>query len=1220
MRGTTGRTILTALAFVIFLGALSGCKKPAAEPPAALPVYASFRDIPGITAEEIGAIDKLRPEFAFFNYGMMKGPEAFENEGEIRGFSALFCSWLTELFGIPFRPSLYDWSELNADLENGRIDFTGELSENDERGRGFFMAGPIAERKLKYVRILNSLPFWEIAESRPLRFIFLNGATTAGHVARLSYYPFEAAYVDSVEAVYEMLESGIADAFFDEGNAEVVYYDYDDVVSEYFFPMIGIPVSLAARNPLFEPVVSAVQKAILSGGADRLAEMQKNGYQDYRKRMMLARLNEEERSFIESRPVIPFAAEYYNYPVSFYDRREGKWHGILFEILSEIETLTGLRFELVNDQNTTWPDLLKMLESGKAALISELIPTKEREGRFLWPATAVMTDYYALLSRSGAPDIGIDQVLNVRVGIPKDTAYAEVFHSLFPAHANTREYESSDECFRALDRGDVDMVISSQRRLLSLTNYSELSGYKANLVFDRASQAVFGFNKDQAVLCSIFDKAMKQIDVKSITGHWVNKTFDYNAKMAEKQRFWLSGVSGLLVCVLILLYVLFKIKYWEGMRLEKLVQERTDELALQSSTLNTMFDSMPDLIFCKDVDFKFTRCNRSLEEYFGFREEDIVGMDDAEGLKVPAEIAEVYREMDRKVVEENRMIIDEEMVPSPNGASQLFETKRVPLMQNGRLTGIMGIARNITQRKAMEEAAQAASRSKTIFLANMSHEIRTPLNAIIGMTNIGKSASDAERMIQCFSRIEDASHHLLGVISDNLDMSNIEANKFELSSSEFHFERMFQRVVNVVSFKIDEKRQKFKLYLDRDIPEFLIGDDQRLAQVITNLVENAVKYSPEEGSIRIGTYLIGEEDGLCTIKITVTDNGIGISKEQQAGLFRSFQQAEETIARKFGGTGLGLTISKNIIEMMGGSIWIESELGKGATFAFTFLARRGEAKEKKLLSHYAILKKIRVLAVDDDTDTLTFFKKVIPGLGAFCDTASSGEEALELVERGGVYDIYFIDWKLPGMDGIKLAGILGEKESGPERASIVMFSAASWSSIESEAKKANVNKFLSKPLFQFNIESCIYDILETNASKEADPPEEPGINYAGRRILLAEDVEINREIVLALLEPTMLEIDCAENGAEAVKMFSENPQKYDMIFMDVQMPEMDGLTATRAIRALDIPKAGTIPIIAMTANVFREDVEKCLDAGMNGHVGKPLDISIVLDKLRAYLA
>jgi signal transduction histidine kinase len=407
------------------------------------------------------------------------------------------------------------------------------------------------------------------------------------------------------------------------------------------------------------------------------------------------------------------------------------------------------------------------------------------------------------------------------------------------------------------------------------------------------------------------------------------------------------------------------------------------------------------------------------------------------------------------------------------------------------------------ERNAALDQAKKASQAKGDFLANMSHEMRTPMNAIIGMTAIGKAARDIEKKEYCLGKIEEASTHLLGVINDILDMSKIEANKFELSIEEFEFEKMIQKVSNVINFRVEEKHQIFTIAIDKDIPPSLIGDDLRLSQVIANLLSNAVKFTPDQGVIKLEAVLekasgakgMDGEDGICTIRISVTDSGIGISPEQQARLFSSFQQADSSTSRKFGGTGLGLAISKRIVEMMEGFIWVDSKPGKGSVFTFTVPLKVGKAVADK-----------------DDTGT-------------------------------------------------------GENSIGQ------------------------------------------------NAGSETEVQD----NFAGYRILLAEDVEINREIVLTLLEPTKVSVECAENGELAVRIFNASPDAFDMIFMDIQMPLMDGYEAARVIRASVASNAKTIPIIAMTANVFKEDIAKCFEAGMNGHVGKPLDFEDVLVQLRKYL-
>ncbi|MDR3309940.1 MAG: response regulator [Oscillospiraceae bacterium] len=560
-----------------------------------------------------------------------------------------------------------------------------------------------------------------------------------------------------------------------------------------------------------------------------------------------------------------------------------------------------------------------------------------------------------------------------------------------------------------------------------------------------------------------------------------------------------------------------------------------------------------------------------------------------------------------------------------NSADQIryFKMQVSPMLdQSGASEGAMVLMYDTTDlylaRLASEAArseAVRASIAKSDFLANMSHEMRTPLNAVIGMTAIARQSADPERMLYCLGKIEDASTHLLGVINDILDMSKIEANKLELSPTNFTFERMLAKTAGSVGFKADDKKQTLKVWFDPAIPSVIYGDEQRLSQVIMNLLSNAVKFTPEGGNIEMNAVLLFEDAGSCCIQVDVTDTGIGISDEQKAKLFSSFQQADSSTSRKFGGTGLGLAISKRIVEMMGGSIWIRSEPGEGSTFSFTVrLVRVDDSDRKKYLAPGTNLANATALVVDDVSDALEHFLTIANEIGLNCETVSSAPDALRRIREHGKYDFYFIDWKMPDVDGIELTREI--RLLSPDESVVIMISSAEWQQIAEDATAAGVNRFLPKPLFAANVIDCINECLAGYGGGE-DSVE--GDDFTGYRILIAEDIEINREIVMTLLEPTNLRIDCAENGLIAFETFRDDPELYDMIFMDVQMPELDGYGATRQIRALDAPCAKTIPIIAMTANVFREDVEKCLESGMNDHVGKPIDINDVRGKLRRYL-
>jgi CheY-like chemotaxis protein len=526
--------------------------------------------------------------------------------------------------------------------------------------------------------------------------------------------------------------------------------------------------------------------------------------------------------------------------------------------------------------------------------------------------------------------------------------------------------------------------------------------------------------------------------------------------------------------------------------------------------------------------------------------------------------------------------------------SRYFEDSVVNVLFSGSILLSNAITRNKMEAERNEalESAIKASQAKGDFLSNMSHEIRTPMNAIIGMTSVGKATENEERKDYAFNKIE--------------------AGKLELSYVSFDFEKMLKRVVNVVMFPVEEKRIKFGVYIDENIPRKLIGDDQHFSQVITNLLSNAVKFTPEQGEIRLGAYLENETEDDIVLRVMVTDTGVGISEEQQSRLFTSFEQAESSISRKYGGTGLGLAISKRIVELMNGEIKVESEIGAGSTFFFT--VHLAKDKSNSLMKEASNWKDIRALVVDDDKDLLDYFKDISRRLKINCDTALSAEEAIEMLQDRADYDIYFIDMKMPKMNGLELSKHL--RSELHSNSIITIISAYQVSDIQDEAPLYGVDRVISKPIFP----STVSDIISEYFGSSSVEQEENQIDnfhgiFKGHKILLAEDVAINREIVCSLLEETGIEIDSAENGKYAVDMFKENPSAYNLILMDMQMPEMDGLKATQIIREND----KEVPNVAMTANVMTQDIQRCLDAGMNDHIGKPLDIQEVIDKLSRYL-
>jgi len=522
---------------------------------------------------------------------------------------------------------------------------------------------------------------------------------------------------------------------------------------------------------------------------------------------------------------------------------------------------------------------------------------------------------------------------------------------------------------------------------------------------------------------------------------------------------------------------------------------------------------------------------------------------------------------------------------------------------------------------ALYKAEQKANRAKSEFLSRMSHEMRTPMNAIIGMTKIAETTNDLSRLKYCLETIGISSLHLLGIINDVLDMSKIEAGKFELENVPMNIEKMLMKVCNIVIENMEKKNQKFSVLLSRNLNLNYISDDLRLSQVITNLLSNAMKFTPKNGKISLCVQEIEQHEHMNTVRFSITDTGIGMTSEQMSRLFNAFEQADGSVSRKFGGTGLGLVISKNIIEKMGGRIWVESEPGSGSTFSFEVKLERA-SHQNTIIFDGIRPADIRLLIVENDDDIRKHLLSITDSFGISTDSAADTNETLALLDTdesaGRDYDIVFIDYDLPGTNGINFINELGSRID--KSTTIIITTYLEWHRIEKLAFDSHLTRFITKPLFPSSVLDSINEVvgtklkgLDIKTDKTIEAPDLSDIH-----IILAEDVEINREIFITLLESTRISIDIAENGLIAVSKFKENPDKYNLIIMDIQMPEMDGYQATRTIRELDIPRAKTIPIIAMTANVFKEDIDRCLESGMNDHLAKPIDEKAVIEKIIHY--
>ena len=663
--------------------------------------------------------------------------------------------------------------------------------------------------------------------------------------------------------------------------------------------------------------------------------------------------------------------------------------------------------------------------------------------------------------------------------------------------------------------------------------------------------------------------------------------------------------------------------------------------------MSKVFMDAADPILIEDPDGRVIDMNDEAERSYGWSRDELIGQpiktivpperhDQADDLLMRCEAGEEVRN-----IEGLRWTKQEKIIPVLLTLSLLKD-------EAGQIMGVATIAKDISEQKRVEaelqnyrdhleeqikertfelakakEEAEEATRAKSEFLANMSHEIRTPMNAIIGMSHLALKTNLDYKQYDYLKKIDASANSLLGIINDILDFSKIEAGKLDTESVDFQLEEMLNNIATLVGLKTQEKKLELLFQTDLSVPSSLVGDPLRLGQILTNLSNNAVKFT-DKGQIIVSAELIKKDNTQVTLKFSVQDTGIGMTAEQVAKLFQPFSQVDSSTTRKYGGTGLGLTISKRLAEMMGGDIWVESEPGQGSTFSFTANVGLGKEKTQKQYKPASELRGMKVLVVDDNPTSREILQDLLESFTFEVTLAASGPEGiteLELAKEDRPFDLVVMDWKMPGMDGIEASRRIKNHEGLSKMPAIIMVTAYGREEIMQQAEDIGIEGFLLKPVNS----SILFDAVmqafgegepETLKIAERHEKEAEAVEHIkGALVLLVEDNEINQQVAKEILEGAGLIVSMANDGQEAVNAVKEN--NYDVVLMDIQMPVMDGYTATREIRKEDRFKE--LPIIAMTAHAMAGDEGKSLQAGMNGHVTKPIDPDQLFSTLQKWI-
>jgi len=953
-----------------------------------------------------------------------------------------------------------------------------------------------------------------------------------------------------------------------------------------------------------------------------------------------------------------FRIGFYNSGTSHFLGPDGQPHGSAVEILNEAARRRGIRLEWIY----TPGNVDAALSSGQLDLWPLIGDIPERKGKIYITSPWTLSNF-GLVSRKDHPVSAGDESPSLKIPILKDSLETRLTNQLFP-NAQQFDVPNSEGQMRAICAGEADAAVVSQNFEL-LQQTSDCTHIPMQVLTPPSLSVFFGigasYRRPGAVqaadaLREEMSGMMADGSLSGIEFNWKERSLSQTQEFfslldAKRTARLLAGAGGVLCLVLVLLAAQMRriratrrsaeAARAEAERLREEAETAREEaergkraaedLAKERRLTRALIDSLPDYIYVKDAGSRFVLANRAVAALMGVKNpEDLLGKTDFDFY--PKEVATAFFSDEQAIIQAGQPLLNqEERAVDAEGNAKWISTSKVLWRDKlGQAIGIMGIGRDVTKRRTAEEAlklakeaAEGANRAKSDFLATMSHEIRTPMNGILGMTELVLDTELNSEQREHLGLVRLSAESLLSIINDILDFSKIEAGKFELELIPFDLRESLGETMKALSFRAQQKGLELIYEIQPDVPEALVGDPGRIRQILVNLLGNAIKFT-QKGEIYLSVEEESQADGAAVLHFSVRDTGVGVPAEKQEKIFEAFSQADGSMTRKFGGTGLGLSISKRLVELMGGRIWMESPPRGGSTFHFVVRLAIQETPAQRLTPiQPQQLNGLRTLIVDDNATNRRVLMGMLTRWGMKPTAVESGAIALQALEisksAGNPFPLIVVDGQMPEMDGFTLAEMI-HNDPSLVGASIMMLTSAGHLGDAARCRELGIAAYLVKPIRQGELLEAICAILR----KTPEEPTAPLVTkhklreeHHRQRILLAEDNEVNQKLAMRLLEKRGFEVTVVGDGLAAVA--EHGKISYDAILMDVQMPGMDGFEATAEIRRGEKSTGAHTPIIAMTAHALVGDEKRCLDAGMDAYVSKPIRTTELFTTLQSCL-